>query len=662
MQKTILNPYNYDLETYPNCFLFAGKFVGRPDIYVFEISDRMNDRDALLSHINYLQNAGVLMIGFNNLQFDNEILHALINEPYTFTAMKAHLLGSKIIATQSYGSFPRNMRPSDRKVPQCDLVKVHHFDNPNKRTPLKSLQFAMRSQSVEDLPFDIRPLTFAEMDELRRYNVHDLTETEKFTQISWPMIELRQALLDEGVLTGDVLNFSDVKIGEEYLIKKIGRHRCFNGRNPKQTRREIVELKNVVLPKISFRNEEFQAVVDWFRSQVVWTDSKYKKPPKLSNVWLGGLEFFFGVGGAHASVESQVFHSNDEYIIKDVDVSGMYPAIAVANNFYPEHLGQDFLVAYKQLQIDRKQYKKGTMMNLVLKLANNGVFGKGDNEYSCFYDPAFPKKITINGQLQLLQLAELLWMVPGTRLIQCNTDGISAYVRRENEALFNMWCKIWEEMTLLKLEYVDFKSMWIRDVNNYLAIDLDGKIKRKGAYWYPITIDDYQGSSGSTWNKDFSNIASIKCAERALIDGLPPERIIRSFTDKFDFMLREKTPKDAKIYIGEKVMQKTVRYYVSTKGAPMKKITAADPAEKGQFKRKNKLSDEFFDKVMAEIPPGTWDARIHTANKSVYEDVTTSIQSGWLVKECNNVKDFDWKDVDYDYYIEEAKKLLIGGQ
>ena len=34
-----------------------------------------------------------------------------------------------------------------------------------------------------------------------------------------------------------------------------------------------------------------------------------------------------------------------------------------------------------------------------------------------------------------------------------------------------------------------------------------------------------------------------------------------------------------------------------------------------------------------------------------------NLESGWLVKTCNNMDDFDW-DINYDYYISEANKLL----
>ena len=95
-------------------------------------------------------------------------------------------------------------------------------------------------------------------------------------------------------------------------------------------------------------------------------------------------------------------------IIIDIDVAGMYVAVAIANGFSPEHLGQDFVNAYRQLQSDRAQYPKGTTMNAVLKLAGNGVYGNSNNPYSCFYDPKYTFSVTVNGQLQLLQL--VLWL------------------------------------------------------------------------------------------------------------------------------------------------------------------------------------------------------------------------------------------------------------
>lgn len=649
--------YIYDLETFRTCFLFVGKFVGASEIQVFEISRRRNQRVELLSWLSYLQNKGAQMLGFNTLNFDYPIIHNLLLEPYTFDELKAYVLAQKIIDSQSFGNGGRNsfsIGLRERIIPQIDLMKINHFDNRAKSTSLKSLQFAMRSQSVEDLPYaPDAELTDEQMDHLIAYGCHDVTETEVFAQKCMHLIEMRQELLDNGTLAGDVLNFSDVKIGTEYLIKKIGRGKCFvSGSNPRQTFRTEIPYRSLILPKVKFRTEPFENVHEWFKGQTLYVESDDK--PKLETP-LAGLPFVFGVGGVHASVENRKFESNRTHVIKDIDVSGMYVAVAIANGFAPEHLGRDFSDAYRQLQRDRAAYPKGSTMNAVLKLAGNGVYGNSNNKFSCFYDPKYTFSVTVNGQLQLLQLVEMISLLPGVEIIQANTDGITVYMPREIDLWFQMWKSEWEKETGLKLEEVPYTHMWIRDVNNYLARTVDGKMKRKGAYWYPTDDKEYEG----WWNKDFSNIASIKAVEQVLLNGWKPEHVIRLISNPYDFMLRAKTPNGAKIYIGEKEMLKTVRYYVSTQGEPMKKV-AKPKGELGGFKRKNSIKDSEYQKVLAEIGPGVWDERIHTKNRSVVAMATTSIQSGRLVRECNRAENFNWSNVDYDFYTAEIRKLIIG--
>lgn len=648
--------YIYDLETFKNCFLFIGKYRGSPDVHVFEMSSRKNQRSELLSWLSYLQSTAPMMVGYNSLGFDYPIIHKLLNEIHTFTFTTAYQLGQDIINGGNYGNAQQYTVPyRERIIPQVDLVKINHFDNNNKRTSLKALQFAMRSKSVEDLPYDVHTdLTDAQMDNLIKYGVHDVTETELFLEKCIHLIDFRKELLETGDLTGDVLNYSDVKIGTEVMVKRIGRAKCYSSGNvPKQTIRDVVYFKDVILPKIEFKTEEFQNVLEWFKSEKVIVKSE-NKPPKLE-AKLAGLDFHFGVGGVHASVENKAFHSNDEFVIRDIDVTGMYVSVAVANGFYPEHLGQDFVVAYRQLKLDRDKYKKGTTKNGALKLAGNAVFGNSDNPFSPFYDPKYPKAITINGQLQILQLVESLSLIPGLDIIQANTDGITVRYPRSLEALFLFWKSGWESDTGLALEEAEYLSMFIRDVNNYLCVTKDGKIKRKGAYAYPIEDKDYEGY----WNKDYSMMVVPKVIEQVLINNWKPEDVIKLMYDPFDFMMRQKTPAGATIYIGDTPMQKTLRYYASTKGEPMKKVMAAK-GEEGQFKRKNKLSDEYFNSVMSEIGKGVWDERIHTKNKSVYEEREQEVEKGFLVKECNNADKFDWTDVDFDYYIKEVNKLRIG--
>lgn len=642
--------YTYDLEAYPNIFTFCGKFKDSNEIQMFEISDRINERDALLNFLNYLRNAQAEMVGFNNIGYDYFLIHELMLNPYTFDFNKSFQISNTIIKGPGFN----RIRPNQRFIPQIDLVKVCHFDNKAKRTSLKALQFAMRSSSLEDLPFEIRPLNDQEKNKLREYNVHDVTETEKFFKLNEHLIDIRREYLDNGTIFGDVLNYSDVKIGEQYLVTRLGRGKCFSGSKPKQTHREVINFRDIILPKIHFRTDVFQDVHSWFMNQEIWVVKGARPNHKAT---LGGLEFHMGLGGIHASADGKVFHSDDTHQIIDIDVASMYPSIAIANRFAPEHIGQSFVEVYRQIRNDRKRYPKGSSQNAILKLALNGAYGNSNNPFSCFYDPKFTFSVTINGQLQLLQLVEMMDLIPDCELIQANTDGITVRINKTHIPLFTMWCNIWEEMTGLVLERVDYSRMWIRDVNNYVAEKTNGELKRKGAYWYPLCDKDYEG----WWNKDFSNLASKKAAEKAMTLSWPVELAIRLMVNPFDFMLRYKATGGSKIFIGDKQQLKTVRYYVSVAGEPMKKI-APPKGELGQYKRKNKLTDKYFNQIMKEIGKDVWDERIHTKNKSKYVMGETSIQSGWKVKECNVASDFNWDDLDWNFYIEEAKKIIIGSK
>lgn len=647
--------YIYDLETLNNCFLFTGKFLGESNIQVFELSFRKNMRTELSQFLSTIKQMGAIMVGYNNLGFDYPLIHQLMHNPSTFDYVTAYTLCKQIFA-QPYGRNNMQIWFNDRLIPQLDLMKLNHFDNKARRTSLKSLQFAMRSPSVEDLPFIDRNLTEAEIEQLIAYNIHDVTETEKFLQLCMPAVEMRQEFIKDRVLFGDVLNFSDVKIGEQYLINKIGKDKCYDGKNPRQTYRSVIHFKDVILPKIHFRTEEFQAVLDWFNSQSIKINADKKTDKIEYNTTLAGMHCKFALGGVHGSVLKKVYHSSETHVIKDVDVSGMYVAVAIANMFAPEHLGKDFTLHYKQLQTDRARYKKGTGMNALLKLAGNGVYGKSSDIYSPFYDPKYTFTVTVNGQLQLAQLLEVISLIPGVEIIQANTDGITLLLPRKLEDLFQYWKSWWENHTGLKLEEVEYKSMFIRDCNNYIAVYTDGKVKRKGAYWYPETIKDYDGQ----WHKNFSKMIVPKICSEVLTGSHRIEDMLALSTDKFDFMLRHKTPAGSKTMVGDREVSKTCRYYVSTKGEPMSLFYPCDPKLKGTFKRKNSLTDQFYNQVLREIGPGVHDLRIHTKNKTVVDDVWKDKHSGFKVKVCNDHRDFDWSDVDYEFYKEEVLKLMKG--
>ena len=222
-------------------------------------------------------------------------------------------------------------------------------------------------------------------------------------------------------------------------------------------------------------------------------------------------------------------------------------------------------------------------------------------------------------------------------------------------------CRWWEQLTHLQLEEALYSRMMIRDVNSYLAEYESGKLKRKGAYEY-----------NTLWHQDPSALVVPKAAEAALVRGESVREFITKHRDPFDFMCRAKVPRGSQLMLRwpewevETELQHITRYFVARNGGSLVKVSPPT-GEPGTWKRKAKLSDEFYNAVMREIvgqsgecdAAGTpWDARIHTGNRSKHDTRELSICAGWRVMECADAGDFKWGELNYEWYIAEAEKLV----
>lgn len=667
----------YDVETFPNAFIltvetFDGKFVE-----TWEISAFRDDRADLMEFLHWVRRTKTLMIGFNNVGFDYPIIHFIFNNP-NCTVEQIYEKAMSII-NDFNNRFGHTIWPSDRITPQMDLFKIHHMDNHAKSTSLKALQINMRSKSVVDMPVEVGTmLTKDQIDNLLiPYNRHDVAQTKQFTKYSIEAINFRMSLIKQ--FGYDVLNWSDTKIGSKMMEQLIGEDLCYDrttGRKQmRQTPRTRIVLGDIIFPYVKFKEPEFKRIHDYLSRQILCaeeidqigsTAATIKTKGVFTNLkaQVGGLDFCFGTGGIHGSVLAQRVEATDEYIIRDIDVASLYPSIAIVNKLAPEHLGEKFTKVYSQLPLERKKWQKEKGKKCVeantLKLASNGVYGNSNNAYSVFYDPQFTMTITLNGQLMLCMLAERLLTVPTLKIIQINTDGITYYIHRDYEDFAIQECKEWEKYTDLVLEDTNYKRIWTRDVNSYIAESMDGTLKTKGAYWTPDEVD-YHNSIGAqqpaAWHKDLGNIVSIRAAIAAMVQGIEPEAYIRGCKDPYDFMCRIKVRKSDNLFCGTTPVQKTSRYYVSTDGADLIK-TSPPTGTIGAYKKKNGVSDMEYTNIMTETG-GQWDERVCTKNKSKYVERTTNIQAGNKVTLCNNVKDFDFDNVDYEWYVKEAKKLII---
>lgn len=661
--------YVYDIESFPNVFTCTFIHPATDSCWVFEISDRKNELEGLVQFLLHLQHISAAMIGFNSVGYDYVVIHEILKVP-GITYFEIYQKSISII--NSNDRFQNTIWTNKHYVKQTDLFKIHHFDNVARSTSLKSLEFNMRMKSVEDMPFKFGiDLNDAQKDILIKYNIHDVKATVFFYVRSLDLIAFRAEL--SAKYNRDFTNHNDTKIGKDFFIMELEnngipcKERGGDGKmHPLQTLRPTINLNDAVLPYIHFERPEFESIKRRFQGLSI---TETKGTFKDMNCSVDGLQYDFGTGGLHASVHGQDIHSNETHQIVDVDVASYYPNLAIVNKFYPEHLGEYFCKIYKDVYDQRKSYAKGTPENAMLKLALNGVYGDSNNKYSPFYDPLYTMKITINGQLLLCVLAEQLIKIPGLSIIQCNTDGVSFLCPREYMEHQRNVCKWWEDFTKLELEEALYSRMMIRDVNNYMAQYENGKIKRIGAYAHE-TAEQNPTTREVLYNKDWSSLVVPKAAQAAIVDGVDVRAFIENHVDDYDFMLRVKVPRSNNLFMRwsafdtEMELPGTCRMYVSKNGGDVVKV-APPTGVLGSWKRKPKLPDSFYNQCLAEklgdeldSVGAPWDARIHTGNKSKHSIREFSICKSWKMTECNKLDSFDRSNVDYEYYIQEAQKLI----
>ena len=673
--KFLIDGWVYDIEVYPNVFTCAViNLNDDSQDYVFEVSERKNHWEKFVKFLHRTRARKQYWIGFNNFGYDYQVIHQMLDNltlkaRWQDVTLVAYKVSNRIIANSRDENFNGMVWDNAHVVKQIDLMKIHHFDNVAKATSLKVLEFNMRSENIKDLPFPPGTILTAEqIPTLIQYNRHDARETKKFCYHTKKQIEFRFDLTRK--YRKNFINSNDTKIGKDFFImeldKVLGDNFCytFNNRKrePKQTIRKNIIVENIIFPYIHFQRPEFIAIKNWLSDQVLYAtkevfskltidqigdelfhytdlpelikkfDDRVKKPTDKTaerrkkintdlNVIVDGFQFCFGTGGLHASIDPSTVYSDKKYVIKDVDVISYYPSLAIQNDLYPKHLTKKFCEIYETLFLMRKSYDRGTPENLMLKLASNATFGNSNNAFSVFRDSQFTMAITINGQLLLCMLAEKLMKIPGLKMIQANTDGVTVLLPRKYEERFEDISIEWEMYTGLELEKAEYNRMFIKDVNNYIAEKSNGELKRKGVYEYEIE-----------WHQNHSALVVPKAMEKALINKKSIEDFIIGHEDNFDFCLRCKVDRNTNLVLrdieSETPMQKVTRYFISDSQEARMLFTIRKPTPK-------------------MLVNGKTDLRYN------------AVHADWSVIECNDMKDFDRSKVCHDFYIQEAEKNTL---
>lgn len=669
------NMYGYDVESYPNYFSVTFIRVTDRAVWKFEICNENNQSHDLFIFLQQVIHSGGIGVGFNNQNYDYPMLHYFIEMNGNVTAQMFWIKTKEFIPEGGvYNAYSNTIWDNQCHFPQIDLFKIHHFDNKAKMTSLKLLEFNMRLEQIQELPYPVGSvLTRPQQLDVLEYNERDVDATIEFLLYSEDAVKLRLELSQGGDKW--YLNHNDTRLGSDFFVNKLRDNGVYVDKSH-QTPRPVINVNNVILPYIHFKRPEFQQILENFRNARIYegdlrnidltgeaTEEHDGTEISMKTV-VDGLSYDYGAGGVHASRRKTIVTENSTHVLIDSDVKSYYPNLAISNRFYPEHLTERFCDVYLGLYETRKTFPKGSPQNNMYKLALNGTYGKSNDIHSPFYDPLYTIQITVNGQLLLTMLAEWLLEIPGLKMIQLNTDGLTYLCPREYENYAMTLSSKWEEMTRLELEHAHYSVMAIRDVNNYMAKTTDGKVKRIGTY-AAVTARENPGTRELTWNKNHSAVVVNKAAAAAILDNVNIREFITEHltVDPMDFMLRTKVPRSsrlvARIGDNEHSLQNITRYYASNNGLSLVKIMPYTEKQLVKWQTEIHWKHETTGKVKVggKRPSGKY----HPSEpESLYPpDREIGISKDTTVTVCNRITDVSTilQDVNVDWYVKEAEKI-----
>lgn len=212
-----------------------------------------------------------------------------------------------------------------------------------------------------------------------------------------------------------------------------------------------------------------------------WYDNKENKDYKKSlEIEVEGVIHIFGWGGIHGARDKY----QGEGIFINSDVESYYPSLMIEYNFLSRNVRHP--EKFKEIYDVRVGLKRAgkKVEQAPYKIVLNGTYGASKDKYNNLFDPLQANNVCINGQLLLLDLIEHVTdAIPGAMLIQSNTDGVM--FKLPSEELIETYkaiCEEWSSRTKMNLEHDLIKKVIQKDVNNYIIVMENGKIKSKGAY------------------------------------------------------------------------------------------------------------------------------------------------------------------------------------
>ncbi len=458
-------------------------------------------------------------VGFNSFKYDNLILwlayhcqNCSILKDATNDLILRGMRGEELKKAYNFKTFKTNC---------IDLIEVAPLSG-----SLKLYGARLHVKSIQDQPFDVdADLDQTQIEQLKGFNCNQLDITETLFDFMKERLDLRDAMSVE--YNEDLMSKSDAQMAETVLSKQIGK---LNGKRLERPEIPTGSSYYYQVPNfISFATPVMQNFLEVCRkARFTINSSGYLDAPAEIAVSLkiGSGEYSFGIGGLHSKEKCIAYRSSKTHKLTDHDATSFYPNCIINLGLFPIGAGPNFLKVFKGFKDERVVAKrtKNFTKDKGLKIFLNGTSGKFSDLWSKLRSPHLTMQMNLTCQLSILMLIEML-TCNGLEVISANTDGITVYYDREDEAKLKYWIAFWEKLTKFETEETEYSAYYGRDVNGYFAVKMDGSIKKKGSW------SEVGSQSGTKLDTNPITLICSDAIEALLAHNIPIEETILKSKD-----------------------------------------------------------------------------------------------------------------------------------
>ncbi len=453
--------WGYDFECYSRINWWCVTFINYQDRN--NIITIINNRQLLIQF--YELHKDEIFVSYNGRQYDTGIFKGILD------GMNVGYVNDKLIKE---GKKPFQVVKNHKNYPLND------YDAILKDKSLKQLEAFMGDDIREtEVDFNIdRPLTEAEIEQTKIYNIHDVSELLKVLDACWNDFEGQLDIIELYGLDMSYFTKTKVQLAAK-ILNAVDQH-------------TMDDEFDICLPDTIRLSDKYKFIPEWYMNPKNWRykEHLHSEDDQHNNQLtciVAGIPHVFAWGGCHGADDIQ---SIFEGIILHADVSSMYPTTDIEYNLLSRKFkNPDDFRMMRDFRLKLKA--EGNSKNKALKPMINGIYGASKDRNGAIYDPLMANLTCIFGQMFILDLIDKL--EPYCRLLQTNTDGI--FVLCESEEQKNKVIEITHsvgERLRMEFEIDEYTKLIQKDVNNYIAIMKNGEVECKGSmvkYNNPIDND-----------------------------------------------------------------------------------------------------------------------------------------------------------------------------